>query len=246
LHWLTLNEGLVAIDRDSFAGLTLEVLALSGTCAIVGFHFAKCKIRSLFTPRNGPQVSRGDVLMEGRRLVRWLGIGEMAMIPGDVESLGAGCFVEDSIVREVAFSDESGLIEICEAAFQLSQIERITIPKSVCIIEKAAFTRCTALVEVRFELPASLKRIGELAFLGAALHSVVIPQSVEVMGDRAFASCGKLGEVVFEGDSQMRVLGARAFTRSRLKEITIPASVEVIGDQCFYECFWLAKVEFSE
>jgi hypothetical protein len=63
LRDLTLNEGLLEIDHDAFAGLNLDVLVLSGTCEVDGFHFAKCAVRSVVTPNHGMQIKRGNAVI---------------------------------------------------------------------------------------------------------------------------------------------------------------------------------------
>jgi hypothetical protein len=245
LRSLTIVDSVVDINPDAFAGLDLDVLVLPASCEMMGFHFAKCTVRSVLVSGEGPLHVKEQLLLWDQQLVRHLGKGKLLEIPADITSLGRGCFFEDTHTCQVNFPAKSALREICEVAFRFSSVEHVVIPETVKIIKRAAFTQCTSLVAVEFRSPAELVTIEDMAFSGAGLLSVCIPQSVTLIGEAAFAHSKSLSSIAWEGDPQVRVFSTRMFTRAALIAVTIPRSVEVIGDSCFCDCFRLNQVEFA-
>ncbi len=72
------------------------------------------------------------------------------------------------------------VIEICDSAFCMSDLQYIEIPDTVEIIGYGAFEGCEELTEI--DLPDSVREIGDSAFEGCEqLTEIYIPQNVERM-----------------------------------------------------------------
>ena len=149
------------------------------------------------------------------------------VIPNGVTEIGEGAFKESALTRVMlpagitsipmelfdACEDltrvtvQNGVTIIGEGAFRGSNLsDGITLPNTLTVIEKEAFSR-TSLSSVT--LPASLKTIGEGAFRGTSLTAVVIPAGVETIGAEAFRSNGNLATV--ELPDTLKRIGNNAF-----------------------------------
>lgn len=148
-----------------------------------------------------------------------------------------------------------GVITIGEKAFaDNAQIQSITIPESVKILERVAFACCKSLKQVVFKgtsieignacfmscetleditLPKSTKLIGESAFKNCeSLKQIFIPGSVKNISARSFSGCTKLKDVVLsEGIKQISYC---AFSNcDNLEEIRLPYTIDYVGECAF-------------
>lgn len=141
--------------------------------------------------------------------------------------------------------------KIADEGFSGTGFRKITVPKTVTHIGKAAFAYNDVLTSVEFaeggaleeisrgvfgncislkrvELPDSVKTVGALAFYGCgSLESVSLP-SVELIGDNAFEECFALKTV--DLPQTLVTIGSRCFLNSGLTEITVPDSVHTVGE----------------
>lgn len=155
------------------------------------------------------------------------------------------------------------------AFYGCRQLQGITIPQNVKIIEPSAFKDCVKLEYVLFEENASIQEIGggynsDVAY-GAFtncsfLKEIIIPASVKTIGISAFQNCRSLQTVLFEPNSRLSTItggiymnagswpvGYGAFRDCKsLDNITIPASVETIEQGAFFGCSSLASLSFEE
>lgn len=114
---------------------------------------------------------------------------------------------------------------------EIEDIEVVSIPASVIIIEENAFSAFTNM-EAAFIVnhdsgtkKSKLKTIGNGAFKGCSnLENIEMPNSVTTIGNDAFSGCSALK-------------GSKQFDR-----IKIPKNVN-IGECAFYGCSALTKVE---
>ncbi len=103
-----------------------------------------------------------------------------------VYSIGSEAFYNRSSLTSVTIPDTVTVIE--RGAFTLcTSLKSITIPSSVCDIEYYAFAGCSSLTDVNFAKEGSSLRIGSEAFLDCdSLKSIVIPDYVMYIGSAAF------------------------------------------------------------
>ena len=127
---------------------------------------------------------------------------------------------------------------------QFSDMELISLPKSLRTIDTECFFNCYSLFEL--ELPENLETIGPDAFRGCLkIKKVEIPASVTSLGYAAFGECESLADIkVAEGNPKYYVDESSGLlidkvnkTALRLKSnvanCTIPSSVDTIGRYCF-------------
>ncbi len=144
----------------------------------------------------------------------------------------------------------------------LNKLTSITIPNSVTIIGRYAFSECTGLTSI--EIPNSVTCIKERAFSGCVgLTSITIPNSVTSIEDAVCDGCTNLTSIVWEakncatpssgfyfpfsfiysqitsftfGENVETIPRYLCYGMSQLTSITIPNSVTSIGYNAFEGC----------
>ena len=106
--------------------------------------------------------------------------------------------------------------EIAPGAFQDSKITSLTLPDSIDVIGRQAFTYCTDLKTA--VISDTVDIIGDHAFQACGLESVTIGKNVQVIGYAAFSGC------------------------SNLKTVTLPDSLTSLGREAFHGCPSLSSV----
>ncbi len=125
-----------------------------------------------------------DFETEDGVLKRYNGASAIAVIPGDVKSIGSKAFEDCRWIREVRFPES--VSEIQDNAFSgCSNLQSVLLTSSVRKIGSYAFSECTALKSI--ELPDSVEEIGPYAFSGCfMLGSVRMPSSKTEIHESAF------------------------------------------------------------
>lgn len=147
------------------------------------------------------------------------------------------------------------VFKIANGAFSHVQCDRITIPKSVRIIDDYAFSVSAcgcmdihgcSVKQIVFEEDSRLESIGTGAFYNCVeLELIDIPQSVVEIGPSAFCSCDGLKEIVLP--QNITKLSRNVFDDCiNLEKITIPNDVDEIGKFSFFGCRSLKKVDIPE
>lgn len=67
-----------------------------------------------------------------------------------------------------------------------TEIEEVTIPKNVAVIEQSAFQRCRNLKTVTFQEGSVLEKIGAHCFEGTAIEKLALPTLPKEIGENAF------------------------------------------------------------
>lgn len=136
-----------------------------------------------------------------------------------------------------------GVETLGEQAFALNtEIEKVTMPRSLRVIGKECFVTCRSLRSAVFN--KGLKEIGDQAFLYTALENVQLPSSVEWIGSGAFLLHDAFGEIVLP--EKLRKMGYAAFEADYGKTFTqevirIPARLQI--ELCFLERVLFARYE---
>ncbi len=125
---------------------------------------------------------------------------------------------------------------------------RITLPKSITIIESHAFNYALNLEEVIFEEQSALTEIGEYAFHYCwRLKTITIPPLLQEISAYTFYECRSLFEVDLSQTTQLTKINRYAFNNNYvLQSITIPDTVTVIDDYAFYNNYSLNEIIISE
>lgn len=201
-----------------------------------------------FTADNGsPIVKKGDFLVQGPVLVKYVGAGGAVAIPSDL-----------------------GVTEIGPNAFGNTPVAAVDIPQGITGIGSYGFTNCQSLTAVT--IPDSVTSIGDGAFSKCPkLGSVSIPLLVTAIGDGVFADCTGLTAIAVDGynnaytarngvlftydqtalitypagkpdaaytvPAQVTEIKQNAFSgNANLLQITFPEGLALIGDRAFYNC----------
>ncbi|MHC6202778.1 leucine-rich repeat domain-containing protein [Breznakiellaceae bacterium SP9] len=178
------------------------------------------------------------------------------MLPASVTTIGKGVFSDCKCLTDIAVDSRSSSYESMNGvlfdkntqtiiAYPAGKSGTYTIPASVTVIGKGAFSGCSSLTAVM--LPGSVTTIGDSAFSGCSgLTTVTIPASVTAIGkgaieEYAFSGCSSLTAVTIP--ASVTTIGSSAFSGcSSLTAVTIPASVTTIGSSAFYGCSSLKAV----
>ena len=127
---------------------------------------------------------------------------------------------------------------------EMHDIIHITIPASVKIIRKQAFSSCQGIESLTFAANSQLETIEDAAFQSSSLTSVTIPASVKNLS--GFYYDVYLSTVIIEENSQLETIGRGAFYNCQtLTSFEIPAGVQTIGYNAFCKCAHLASVTFE-
>ena len=198
------------------------------------------------------------------------------VIPQGVTNIESSAFKNCTSLTTVIF--ETTIIEqisggfkqtACYGAFaNCTELRSITIPKSVQIIEPAAFLGCSKLNSVEFENGSMLKEIQGGYYTSSSygaftdcisLTSITIPASLEKIGTAAFLGCANLNTVEFESESKLTEIGGDWYNGetygydthgafqycTSLSHISIPSNCRAIRYAAFYGCSNLSSVEFE-
>lgn len=142
-----------------------------------------------------------------------------------------------AIARE-AFGKDS--TEATRTGLDPSKLTKITLPKGVVDIERAAFHSLTNVTEYVF--PKTLRTIGMRAFgSNYAIKTLDIPDEITSIGTGAFYNCK--GLTSFKWPSKCKVIPEMAFNACpALKDVTIPEGVTEIQKMAFNNCVTLERI----
>ena len=149
----------------------------------------------------------------------------------------------------------TGVTELSEAAFSFSSnLQSITIPKSVTNIGRLLLIDCENLISIRvdeenssYDSRDNCNAIIETASnrLISGCMNTVIPNSVESIGDCSFE--GHSGLLSITIPNTVKAIEFGAFNScSGLSSITIPKSVTYIGVSAFANCSGLSSIQVED
>lgn len=122
-------------------------------------------------------------------------------------------------------------------------INSISMPDSVVVIESEAFLNCTNMTSIKFS--NSLEEIPRRTFFNCGkLKEAYIPDSVKTIGNDAFVYCGSL-KVLSLGDNLVNI-GMSAFSDcDSLVTVEIGIGLEKVAMGAFYSCDSLSDVYYA-
>ena len=147
----------------------------------------------------------------------------------------------DGTLTEITAEDLAGATKIKDYAFyQDASLTSVTIPDSVIIIGRSAFTYCKALASIT--IPNSVKWIRESAFTNCtSLTSITIPDSVRTIDDSILSYCSSLTSVTLP--DMLEYINRNMFRNcTSLTTLTIPNNVIIIYEDAFYGCTSLTNI----
>ncbi|MDL2309423.1 leucine-rich repeat protein [Bacteroidales bacterium OttesenSCG-928-C03] len=177
-------------------------------------------------------------------------------IPNSVASIGAAVFFGNNnltainvVIDNPIYSSEDGILfnktkTTLITYPQGKQATTYTIPNSVNIIERCAFSNCSNLSDIT--LPDSGTFIGDNAFFNCSnLISIAIPNGVTSIGELAFYACRSLTSIILP--NSVTSIGKQAFYAcTGLTSVNIPNSVISIDVMAFGSCQSLREVNIPD
>ena len=156
------------------------------------------------------------------------------VIPNTVEILGFGAF-ENSKLEKLEFEEGTNLSTIALRSFyNMVNLKKIDIPKSVVSINYYAFAMCKSLETINFASDCKLTGIYEGAFYGCInLKNIIIPEFICEISDYAFSGCLSLTNIPILENNKLLHIGDYAFANSGLEEVNLPKGLLSIGDYAF-------------
>ncbi len=236
---LTIPEGVRTIETYAFAECTkLTEVVIPETVELIssGAFYGCTSLESITLPFTG---SDRDGSLSNN--LAWI--------------FGAGV---DSLPASLKSVTLDGTTEIAAGAFEgCATIKEITIPETVTVIGKAAFSGCVSLttvnassleswlgIEFKDYLSNPITYSKSLTVNGAELTELVIPEGITEIKFAAFAGFKALTSITLPAG--LEIIGTAAFKDcSALTTIVIPAGVTEISDSAFSGCTALSSVTLS-
>lgn len=242
---LPLGTGACTVGDSAFRGCTgLESLTIpEGVTSVGAGAFDGCfQAQRLKVPKSLTEIGRGA--FRGCRELK-----EISVTAGNPAFADDGnCLISTDGVLLMGNADsvipaDGSVHTIGMDAFRASEeLQTVTIPNSVKVIEDYAFLECTGLAQVDFG--TGLTRIGLGAFQGCtSLKKVQLPDSLTEIGTCAFSGCPMLDEVNFPED--LESLGSWAFAGTAIRSVSLSRTVEFVGINPFRGCRDLVSISVN-
>lgn len=127
---------------------------------------------------------------------------------------------------------------------QKSNLQTISIPNSVTVIDGYAFSNCTALADI--VIPDSVTLIGYGAFEYCdKLVNITIPNGVKSIGGYCFFYCSGLQYITIADSVENIEMGCFQVC-GKLRGARLSASLSVLATDLFRGCYALVDVEIPE
>ena len=114
--------------------------------------------------------------------------------------------------------------------FACRDVEKVTIPSSVRLIDSHALSKCDKMEEIEFGENSCLMSVGVSAFSYSSIVEIVVPKSVKKIQSNTFYRCNNLEKVSFSSNSELISIDKNAFFGSALRNLSIPSSVQYLID----------------
>jgi len=150
------------------------------------FAFGQGLITDFTGGNETPLVTRGDFVLRGTVLVKYLGTAADIVIPSNlgITEIGDDVFNMATITSVVI---PEGVQRIGARAFNdCYALTSVTIPGSIKVLDTRAFNQCYELAGIT--LPNGLSIIGSYAFSSCPLNSITVPSSVTAISSNAFGT----------------------------------------------------------
>lgn len=176
-------------------------------------------------------------------LLQYKGKASHVTVPAKVRVIGHNAFDGNDELESVTIPPEVVIIQ--ERAFRrCGRLSAVNFSKGLYNIGEKAFEYCTALEELT--LPDTCCSIGKSAFLGcSSLQRVTLRSGLVTIGDSAFQGCTGLEEITLPGT--VRELGRRAFCGCKgLRTAQLPKRLEAVPEHLFSECTALGEITLPD
>ena len=144
-----------------------------------------------------------------------------------------------------SYSIPAGTTRVAPYAFAGSvNLECVSFPSGLNIIQKSAFSNCASLTSVTFS-SANMSSIAERAFEGcSSLGSISLPTNLSGLGKYAFSGCTSLTSITLPG-SIGAIPEGLLYGCEGLTYLNVPASVNTVLSDAFNGCLLLGRLDFA-
>lgn len=144
-----------------------------------------------------------------------------------------------SSARGVLYNGDKSVLLCCP---RTSQVEELTLPDTVTLIEKNAFAFCSGIKKVK--LPDGCKLSERAFYYCMDLEEIEFGTGLTAIPDKCFFGCVALGEIVVpQGVTSIGDYGF--FGCISATKAVLPESVKEIGENVFKSCSALKTIEAS-
>jgi hypothetical protein len=238
---LSLPPSVTTLGPSAFRGCTNLRTVRFGAAPqlrVVGHScFAACDLQWAFTFPDGVQKLE-DGTFQGNSHLLEIKFGARSALTW----IGSLCFDGTTFT---ALTLPAGLQTLAPAALKGTQIESITIPDTVTVIDAGALEALTTLREVKFGANSQLARLGARALAQVDLSMLTLPASLTVVEDAAFSGADNLLLIKFPPGSQLQAVTKGTFEGSRVEDVELPA-IQAIADDAFDNVPSLKGIKFVE
>jgi hypothetical protein len=124
--------------------------------------------------------------------------------------------------------------------YQNEDIEKISIPTTIKIIDQWAFFGCENLTNL--SIAEGVQEIGKNAFKACNIESLVLPESLTKVGEEAFCANSKMKTAIIKGRTEFE---KGTFSACRyLETVEFHNAISVLPDSMFHDCQILKNVQF--
>lgn len=124
--------------------------------------------------------------------------------------------------------------------YQNEDIEKISIPTTIKIIDQWAFFGCENLTNL--SIAEGVQEIGKNAFKACNIESLVLPESLTKVGEEAFCANSKMKTAIIKGRTEFE---KGTFSACRyLETVEFHNAISVLPDSMFHDCQILKMYNF--
>ena len=231
------SYGVQELGNEVFnACANLKVVNISSVVTMGNMVFANCT--SLETLAFGSIQEMGYYTFRGSA-IKTVEFGFNATTVGRYTFAGTQ-------IETVRFSDNYITAIEMGAFYNARNLQNITLPESVTVIEDFAFEGTSSLHEINLENVVSF---GRQAFYNSLVSTLTLT-SAKYIGDFAFAtqdsSAGGAGNYSSVEMPVVEEIGAHAFLNNSMFEVEIPATLKKLGAGAFGSAKYLKTVTVAE
>lgn len=258
LSSLIIPEGVESLEDEIISGTKIENITIPNSVIRIeswAFHNTP-NLKEIYIPsktkgqipyepwKNGKAIvywkgviKIGDYVYDtvNQKLVRYVGMSEIANIPSELEFNGIKYPVKT--ISSYAFANSnasyvnipSGIEKIEHYAFRFNK-KPLNINFSPNSQMKNFESEAFAETEINsIKLPDRLENIEKKAFKNSKMKSIEIPDSVKEIGEAAFINTN-IKEVKIGRNSKLEKIGDGAFYFTEIETLKIPKSITKLGD----------------
>ncbi len=163
--------------------------------------------------------------------------------------VGLGTLSSNDVVVPSEF-DGKKVTAIGENAFSGTEISKVTLPETVKVIEKNAFSYCPYLTKI--SIPESIESVLDNAFDGSNLLNYTVKDGIKYLGNEQndYLLCvggvdKSITKAIIEEGSKI-ICPYAFYDCDKIDDVIIPDSVDKIEDYAFYGCDNLFNVTLGE